>query len=695
MKKILLASGLLLISIVMSCQDDEPLSEENFILAFTVEAGDLVVGATIDNSLNQINLQVPYNADLTNARPNVVVSDGASIEPDSGVAVDLTQEITYTVTAEAGIDREYKLVLTYLPNTEKQILDFQIANMPDGSQIIVDENSKTIIINVPFGTDVSRISPQISISEEASISPESGEEIDLSEPKTYTVTAQDGSTAEYVAQVNFGAGIMNRIVSFRLTDLSPVVIADIDDDSRIIKIEVPFGTDITAQTVMIETSPGASISPMSGSVVNFTAPVTFTVTAGNGVSCVYTSQVSVDPGRSGKDILSFSFDELSPQLLADIDQQNGKVTFKVPILVDPTQLVPTITISQGATIHPASGEALDFSVPQTYTVTAEDGSVRTYTIMLALNSGAESITPQSPEHLLVFYAWPSTINGSGGNINSAISHFERYDLIILGRGLEKPTHPDHAKTKQIIEGVKSGNSAIQIFGYINLGTLTASTSLTDEELTQTIDEWKALGATGIFGDEFGFDFGVSRQRQNLFVDHAHSNGLNVMANSWLIEDALDPEMGVETRLSSEEGDYIMLESFFMSDNASLADDFDFQLERAKKAYTYSRTKGIKVAALARISISDYNANSDQTDRFAQAWHAAAMFGFDAFQLTQSNFSALTSEVFYFGNPLESLGSSWKDKDWVREVGTGRIERSTMSKTIFITGNPEDPNGGSE
>lgn len=695
MKQIILTFSVLFLLSAISCGDDDSPSEENFVLAFTVETGDLVIAATIDNNLNQINLQVPYKANLTNVRPNIVISEGASIEPSSGLAVDLTQDTMYRVRAEAGMDRDYEVVLTYLPNTEKQILDFEIESIPAESQIIIEENSKTIIINVPFGTEIDKVKPQIVISEEASISPASGVEVDLSEPKTYTVTAQDGSSVDYVTEVNFGAGIMNRITSFTLSDLSPVVTADIDDDSRIISIELPIGADLSAQTVIIETSPGASVSPMSGSIVNFSDPVTFTVTADNGVTCVYTTEISLDQGSSDNDVLSFSFDELSPQISAEINQEERLITFSVPILVDPTQLIPSITISEGATISPASGEAMDFSVPQTYTVTAEDGSMSTYVTNLELNFGAESITPKMPQHLLVFYGYPSLINGSNGNIASALDVFKNYDLIILGAGLEKPSHDDHIKTKQIIQNLKEINPDIEIFGYTNLGTLNTSPIFTDEELKQYIDDWTSMGVTGIFGDEFAFDFGVSRQRQNLFVDHAHSKGLNVMANSYVLENALEPEMGVETRLTSEKGDYIMLESFFMSDDASVANNFAVQVERAKKAYFYARTTGIKVAALARIPISDYNSNSNQSDRFSQAWYASAMFGFDAFQYTQSNFSAITSEVFFFENPLESFGSGWKDKDWVREISSGRLERSTTSKTIFITGNPEVPSGGIE
>ena len=54
------------------------------------------------------------------------------------------------------------------------------------------------------------------------------------------------------------------------------------------------------------------------------------------------------------------------------------LTSTVTIEVDPntplTALAPTISVSAGASVNPASGVTLDFTNPVTYTVTAEDGT---------------------------------------------------------------------------------------------------------------------------------------------------------------------------------------------------------------------------------------------------------------------------------------------------------------------------------
>lgn len=61
----------------------------------------------------------------------------------------------------------------------------------------------------------------------------------------------------------------------------------------------------------------------------------------------------------------------------------NKISFIIPDGLEDLTFVPTITISEKATISPASGVAQDFSSPVTYTVTSEDGIVTaTYTVSI-------------------------------------------------------------------------------------------------------------------------------------------------------------------------------------------------------------------------------------------------------------------------------------------------------------------------
>lgn len=63
-----------------------------------------------------------------------------------------------------------------------------------------------------------------------------------------------------------------------------------------------------------------------------------------------------------------------------IDQNQHTVTLYFPTGTDVTQLVPTIEVSAGAQVSPASGEAQDFTNPVIYTVIATTGSTTEYKV---------------------------------------------------------------------------------------------------------------------------------------------------------------------------------------------------------------------------------------------------------------------------------------------------------------------------
>lgn len=84
------------------------------------------------------------------------------------------------------------------------------------------------------------------------------------------------------------------VSSFRI--VSPVEAnGNINNDDNTITIEVPGDEDVSAAEVAIEVPEGATVSPASGAVVDFSSPVEFTVVGsdadGNPVTEVYTATV--------------------------------------------------------------------------------------------------------------------------------------------------------------------------------------------------------------------------------------------------------------------------------------------------------------------------------------------------------------------------------------------------------------------
>lgn len=85
---------------------------------------------------------------------------------------------------------------------------------------------------------------------------------------------------------------------------------------------------------------------------------------------------------SEKQILSFSF--YSPEVEATIMESAKTIVATVPTGTDLTALVPIITVSEKATVNPASGVRQDFTNTVMYTVTAEDGSQASYAVAVTV-----------------------------------------------------------------------------------------------------------------------------------------------------------------------------------------------------------------------------------------------------------------------------------------------------------------------
>lgn len=96
----------------------------------------------------------------------------------------------------------------------------------------------------------------------------------------------------------------------------------------------------------------------------------------------------ITPKQNGKSILSVSINSnVRFPAIIQIDSANNTVYLKLSGNYDISAIIPKITISTGATIFPASGTMLNFKDPVTYTVKAEDGTIRTYTFIASLTKG--------------------------------------------------------------------------------------------------------------------------------------------------------------------------------------------------------------------------------------------------------------------------------------------------------------------
>lgn len=111
------------------------------------------------------------------------------------------------------------------------------------------------------------------------------------------------------------------------------------------------------------------------------------------VQCSDDDSVPEDPKDTGKSIVSFKFGTLTPVVTATISEAAKTIAVTLPAGTNVAALAPTIEISQGAVVSPASGAPQNFTTPITYTVTAEDGSKQAYTVTVTVEQKEAACWP--------------------------------------------------------------------------------------------------------------------------------------------------------------------------------------------------------------------------------------------------------------------------------------------------------------
>jgi len=154
-----------------------------------------------------------------------------------------------------------------------------------------------------------------------------------------------------------------------------------------IHVTVPYALDVTAIAPEIGIPDGATIVPASRVVRDFTKKQVYTLTCKDGSTRTYTVTVDKIPASRAKELLTFDLPGSGP-----IPIPGATIGVYVPPTTDVTKLAPTFTLSPFAKAAPASGTVRDFTKPQTYTITAQDGSSRVYTVRAIKSSQPNTFT---------------------------------------------------------------------------------------------------------------------------------------------------------------------------------------------------------------------------------------------------------------------------------------------------------------
>ena len=160
-------------------------------------------------------------------------------------------------------------------NSDNAILSFKLPQQVGETSI--DSIFHFITCAVAKGTDLSALTPQITVSKNATIEPASGVTVDFSQGSAvYKVTAEDGSEQDWKVYVSIAKSSEAKILSFTVANqIGNTVITD-----STVSVVVAGSVDLTKISPTIVVSPGATVAPGSGIEKNFShGPVTYVVLA--------------------------------------------------------------------------------------------------------------------------------------------------------------------------------------------------------------------------------------------------------------------------------------------------------------------------------------------------------------------------------------------------------------------------------
>lgn len=164
-------------------------------------------------------------------------------------------------------------------NSPSNVTSFKI----NGVSGTIDQVTGKINVIMPYGSDITAVKPEVIFEAGATTSLDINTPINFINPVKFRVV-NGNLYKDYTVTTT----VLSPIKIFTINGVAAVV----NDVSKTITMTLPENTELTALKPVIEVTEGVSISPASGSTIDFTNAVTFVITS-NGKSVNYTANVGV------------------------------------------------------------------------------------------------------------------------------------------------------------------------------------------------------------------------------------------------------------------------------------------------------------------------------------------------------------------------------------------------------------------
>ena len=403
------------------------INEDSHAVTFTVPAD------TTDSKLGEMILKFTCSP-----RATVKLKDAEDNWPAAGLRSGLKLGIpaTFVVTAENGDTQEYTVTVNREKSTEKAITE-AVLTKTGGTSVKADisEQNKTVTFMLPVGTtdaDVAAMTLKFTCSQYASIKLENAGDnwpaggqlcgMKLNETKTFVVTAENGDTQAYTVLIVRGKSsakeITNALLLAKAGDTTSPATVKIDNAKKTIDFTLPAGTATSKlgemilkltvsdyATVAKKDDPGKNWTEGAVCGMELDKAATFTVTAENGSAQDYTVTITRTKSTT-KDITAVKLLNADKSVIAEGKLDGTTWTITLPSDTDKAlinkigsatdiymQVLHTgVSVKQEEGWNDAdgvpywnSGDAMcgiSVNTSKTFTVTAEDGSTKTYTVAI-------------------------------------------------------------------------------------------------------------------------------------------------------------------------------------------------------------------------------------------------------------------------------------------------------------------------
>ena len=264
-----------------------------------------ILGKNITTGTDSTDIELLLDAgkDTSNLMIYARLSYGATASPalDGKKGMNLSDWTTFTITSGDGTNTQtYRIKAT--ARTQASISAFSLTIGGTVYEGVIDDKANTITVS---GVDDSKLSstsfaPDVTLGPETLVcSPAPGLAQDFSRTVQYIVAGNEKvlsrtytvSVLNKAGQLISGSGggggsdpvtpaTGAKITAFSVLGVDGVI----NQSAGTITVTLPAGTNVTAVAPSVTVTAGAVVSPVSGEVVNLTAPVVYTVTLGEETS---------------------------------------------------------------------------------------------------------------------------------------------------------------------------------------------------------------------------------------------------------------------------------------------------------------------------------------------------------------------------------------------------------------------------